>query len=435
MKTSLFDRPRPASKISRPLQLNDRNKNSNKPIEKATSADDQKKKDDEYYEEYDETSVSPSSTTTTPKPTRGFSSRLKSSTASTTTTTTTRKPTTTTTTIASTTPEIEYYDDEDYEVLTPSKAVESSTKAVETTTFSKPIDRAAFFTSRGRSTIDNLTPSTTVSSSPTQDNFRLNRYKSPNEKTITEAANRDNAAQKHNLPYIDELLPPLKLATTRKPLPSISYNSKKFANQQTLFDPTTTETPKTSSQTEAFSIDQRFFSRNADQTEPDHLEERDQKYVMRVIKRPFLPSRGGNPYKGRGLQPVGPASLQQTDFSSTGIELSPLTIENAQLNNDHKKHSDIQQFRGENHKTTLDDIYNEEYDVELNDALNPMLKPLTSSRGISGFSFSSLPNDDQDGYRSQSQRNVQTAEAPKTSTTSTTEQPQYEYEEVEYDYV
>jgi hypothetical protein len=63
-----------------------------------------------------------------------------------------------------------------------------------------------------------------------------------------------------------------------------------------------------------------------------------------------------------------------------------------------------------------------------------MLKPLTSSRGISGFSFSSLPNDDKDGYRSQSQKSIQKTEAPKTSTT-TSEPPQndYEYEEV-YDY-
>lgn len=430
--SSLFDRPRPVSKFSRPPQLNDKNKIPQKPTEKVLSAEDQKKKEEEYYEEYDDTSVVSSSSTTTPKPTRGYPPRLKSVT----TTTTTKKPstttTTTTTTVSSTTQEVEYYDDEDYEVATPAKAIESSTKAVVTSTISKPIERSAFFTSRGRSTIDNLTPSsTTVSSSPTQDNFRLNRYKSPNEKSANEAANREIAAQKVNLPYTEELPPP-KQVSTRKPLPSVSYNSKKFANQQTLFEATTTETPKSNKQSEAFTVDQRFFSRNAEQSEPDHLEEKDQKYVMRVIKRPFLPSRGGNPYKARGLQPVGPASLQLTDvnpqFSSTGSEFSPLTNDNTQFNNDAKTLI--------SHKTTLDDIYNEEFDVELNDALNPMLKPLTSSRGISGFSFSSLPNDDKDGYRAQSQRNIQTAEAPRTSTTTTTtEQPQYEYEEVEYDYV
>lgn len=361
------------------------------------------------------------------------------------TTTTTKKPTTTTTTttttkIAPSAQEIEYYDDEDYEVVTPSKAVESSTKAVEISTLSKPIDRSAFFLNRGRSTIDNLTPSSTVSTLPTQNNFRLNRFKTPNEKSINEATNRENTAQKVSLSLNEEISQP-KQTTTKRTLSSFSYSSKKFANQQTVFDPTTTESPKLSSKSEAFNIDQRFFSRNAEQSEPDHLEEKDQKYVMRVIKRPFLPSRGGNPYKGRGLQPVGPASLQAdiySQFSSTGSELSPSSNENTQSNNDHKTfvdNSDNQQYRGKTHKTTLDDIYNEEFDVELNDALNPMLKPLTSSRGISGFSFSSLPIDDKDGYRSQSQRNIQTAEAPKTSTTTTTEQPQYEYEEVEYDYV
>lgn len=34
--------------------------------------------------------------------------------------------------------------------------------------------------------------------------------------------------------------------------------------------------------------------------------------VMRVIKRPFLPSRGGNPYSSRGLQPVGLKAVDKT---------------------------------------------------------------------------------------------------------------------------
>ncbi|KAF5304840.1 hypothetical protein FQR65_LT07857 [Abscondita terminalis] len=43
---------------------------------------------------------------------------------------------------------------------------------------------------------------------------------------------------------------------------------------------------------------------------------REQADVVRVIKRPFLPSRGGNPFSNRGLQPVGAKALDIAQYDS-----------------------------------------------------------------------------------------------------------------------
>ncbi|XP_055842008.1 uncharacterized protein LOC129909081 [Episyrphus balteatus] len=125
---------------------------------------------------------------------------------------------------------------------------------------------------------------------------------------------------------------------------------------------------------------------------------RDGRPVVRVVKRPFLPSRGGSPYLPRGLQPVGGA-LKQTSTESTPVDMgstisgvrllehgAPILRETGPSGSD----SDytVSPRKGprttlppqiEHPKAILDELYENDYDVTLNDALNPTLKPLSSS--------------------------------------------------------
>ncbi|XP_030759428.1 proteoglycan 4 [Sitophilus oryzae] len=130
--------------------------------------------------------------------------------------------------------------------------------------------------------------------------------------------------------------------------------------------------------------------------------------LMRIIKRPFLPSRGGNPYSPRGLQPVGlkASSQEEEDYieekSNEEVEVPrkpPFKPSQAVVKYPREPEEviNLQPSRPQTYvapRTTPkpprsknpDLIELNEYDVTLNDALNPTLPNLPVRAFPAGFS-------------------------------------------------
>lgn len=377
--TSIFDRARPPPRISRPVPLSEKSKFAYKASDGATR--------DSY--DYEDTVISSSVATTsnTPSTPKTFSFQkskqaIVSATAK--TTTTTSAPAFEEVT------EVEYvYEDEYYDTpTTPKPAIESSSIKVKE-------ERASIYSSRVRN--ENLstvaptatTTTTTTTQAPSPDSFRLNRYKS------------DSSREQYVEP------------AAKKPsiISTPNANNKKFANKQTVFEPVTHETPVK----QLNNFQTAYINRNLE-NKHDIESTVDIKPGLKstvVFKRPFLPSRGGEPYKARGLQPVGILAEQQKQ-------------------SDENKHDGNNRKQSETHKLTLEDLYNEEYDVDLNDALNPMLKPLTSSRNVHGYTPQNANDQQKSSQKISSKADHFVSRTSATATT--TAQPEYYDDEFEYTY-
>lgn len=132
--------------------------------------------------------------------------------------------------------------------------------------------------------------------------------------------------------------------------------------------------------------------------------------MVRVIKRPFLPSRGGNPYLPRGLKALGPSESGETTSAERNLGYSSSaerevgyssSAENDNYGFAPAHITDPEPFHPEttststtttetNPRAKLEEILSSDLDVTLNDALTPTLKPLVRSSPI-GFSVKYNP--------------------------------------------
>lgn len=184
--------------------------------------------------------------------------------------------TSTTTTTASPVKEEQEYEDEEYEEPAPAKrrpiaTVRNRRPEVKREKNKSEETKSPSNVPRSRTRKPEETEETTKT--PTKPRFETlrNRYRANMKKpaVVEEEYDEDD--------YLEE--------TVKKEEKLTSNNDRRTSTTTTSSPTTTTRTTTTTTTTSEASI----------RKEP----------IMRIIKRPFLPSRGGSPYNGRGLHPIG----------------------------------------------------------------------------------------------------------------------------------
>jgi hypothetical protein len=400
--SSVYDRPRVAPKIARPVPLNEKTKYAYKTTEKPKSAPVQNEYE-EYEEEEEELPPPPP-----PLPTRNRKGNRGAQSD-------TRRES-----------NFRGYNERDEQVK--AKPISPAVDAVDYEYYDdvegSKANPAPPSVKKNRETNSRPNASNRNNNRNYDDSEdRLSRYKSNSER-YKPRLNKDIPVQ----------------TTTKAPEPTIMKNiqqpsgfqQKKYANKQTVFEPTTASTEALLLKTTESSVDYDY-----------------DKMRVRVFKRPFLPSRGGNPYKARGLQPVGSVAATQ---SPKAVESERQIEDERNFSAKSEKPKNYYNYQTDDgSRTTLEDIYNEDFDVNLNDALDPTIRPLPlSSSRINDYSTYDDRNYYSSSYRKSdeiildeqrsSPSEYRSSKIPSvkpqfrvSTTTTTTPAPdsQYEYEEYE----
>lgn len=223
----------------------------------------------------------------------------------------------------------------------------------------------------------------------------------------------------------EEPIEPVPAVQTEPPRSALNKSTHRFASPvpATVPDakPTAKQNKKYQTSGRAATISEEYFEPTASEETAAASESaapQSRQQPVRVVKRPFLPSRGGNPYLPRGLKPLGPIERDPLAYAgedtTSHVDLGP-TLSGARLLEFHpplvsrepisttttisepanqhqpKYQQQQQQQQPLDPNRKLEEIFSSELDVTLNDALNPTLKPLSRSSPI-GFSFKYSPS-------------------------------------------
>lgn len=325
--STIYDKPRAAPRINRPVPLNEKNKYSYgnpEPSKKkpSSTAAPVQESEPEYYDEYEDDKSAPvvvdKRKATESAPSRGrvtYEDRRHSASS-----------------------DVVYYDD----VIVPKDSLPQ-----------KPVP-------------GNVKKPDGVERVNNRDNSELaNRY---NEKI--------RSPQRVSKPDYDEDEPPVERPKSRQPGP-VKTSPNSFKNKkQPQSQPPPLENRKVAAPQAP--RDYEAVNKPAEVSRP----------ILRSTKRPFLPSRGGNPYAARGLQPVGVAKQNQRPSNNDSERPAPFRIDvdsSPVQTSSTSRPSQNGNAANDNRVKTLDQLYDEEFDVTLNDALNPTLKPLTRSAPANSF--------------------------------------------------